>query len=129
MRRWARSLCGVLLLATIGCARTVYTNLHPQAPVPAVRPAPDPAKPQAWRHFFVFGWVPGELLIDAEADCGGSEHIERIETRESFVQGLIASVAGYIINVYSPYTGRVVCDRHVAAEPAPEGPDAAPAIP
>jgi hypothetical protein len=107
-------LCLILVTAT-ACARTVYTNLHPQFPIPVAASDVDPARPQYWRHFFVFGWVPGELLIDAAGYCGGTQHIERIETRQSFVQGLIESVAGYYINVYSPYTGRVVCDRHAEA--------------
>jgi hypothetical protein len=50
--------------------------------------------------------------VDASAYCHGTERIERIETRRSFVQGLIAALAGYYINIYSPYTGRVVCDHH-----------------
>jgi hypothetical protein len=60
----------------------------------------------------VYGWVPDELIVDAAAYCNGTERIERIETEQSFVQGLIAAFAGYYINIYSPYTGRVVCDRH-----------------
>jgi hypothetical protein len=126
VRRPARIALCLLVLAATGCARTVYTNLHPQMPLPAAETAGDRSSPQYWRHFFVFGWVPGELEIDAQYYCNGTEHIERIETRRSFVQGLIAAVAGYYINVYSPYTGRVVCDRHVAAEAALETPDPAP---
>ena len=97
------------------CARTVYTNLHPQLPAPKLAPDVDRSSPKYWRHFFIYGWVPGELVIDASAYCNGTAHIERIETQQSFVQGLIEAVAGYYINIYSPYTGRVVCDRHVKA--------------
>jgi hypothetical protein len=53
------------------------------------------------------------MVIDAASYCGGPAHVDRIETQQSFVQGLIAAVAGYYINIYSPYTGRVVCDYHV----------------
>lgn len=105
-------LCLVLSMAP-SCARTVYMNLHPRQQPLAVAPDADRSSPSYWRHFFVFGWVPGERVIDASAYCGGTERIVRIETRRSFVQGLIAALAGYYINIYSPYTGRVVCDRHV----------------
>ena len=101
------------LLATVSaCAQTVYTNLHPQLPPPEVVSDFDQSSPKYWRHFFVYGLAPGEIVIDASAYCNGTDRIERIETRQSFVQGLIAEVAGYYINIYSPYTGRVVCDRH-----------------
>jgi len=112
--RAAAALLALVLAAGPGCARTVYTNLHPRAAVPEA-PAPDRTEPQGWRHFFVFGWAPGERVIDAAEYCEGTARIERIETRQSFLQGLIASFAGYYVNIYSPYTGRVVCDRHTAA--------------
>ena len=73
---------------------------------------PRSSSPRSWRSFFLYGWAPGELVIDASAYCDGTERIERIETRRSFVQGLVAAVAGFYINIYSPYSGRVVCDRH-----------------
>lgn len=41
----------------------------------------------------------------------GVEHVKQIETRQTFVQGLIAAFAGYYINIYSPYTGAVICDH------------------
>jgi hypothetical protein len=106
-------LLGLLLAVGPACARTVYTNLQPQVTSPPVPADVDRSSPRYWRHFFLFGWAPGEMIIDAAAYCGGTERIERIETRQSFVQGLIAAVAGYYINIYSPYTGRVVCDRHL----------------
>lgn len=107
------ALCLSLLAVPLAtaCARTTYTNLHPQLAQPAP-PIPDAEKPRSWRHFFLFGWLPSELTVDAVGFCSGTERIERIETRQSFLQGLIAAFAGYYINVYTPYTGRVVCDRH-----------------
>ncbi len=98
----------------LSCARTVYTNLHPAAPTPDGPLQASRTTPQYWRHFFIFGWVPGELPIDAEEYCGSTEAIERIETRQTFAQGLIAAIAGYYINIYSPYSGRVVCKDHAA---------------
>ncbi len=62
-----------------------------------------------WRHFFVYGWAPSERVIDARGYCGGAEYVQEIETRQTFVQGPIATFAGYYINIYSPWTGEVVC--------------------
>lgn len=114
MRIAAVHLAALLLLVCLGtsCARTVYTNLHPQLPAPSVEPDHvDRSKPRSWRHFFLFGWAPGELVIDARQQCDGAEHVERIETRQSFLQGLVYQFAGYYVNIYAPYTGRVVCDH------------------
>lgn len=111
MTRLRLALICFLLATAPACARTVYTNLHPQLPAPAVAPHADQSSARSWRSFFIFGWVPGELVIDASAYCNGTDRIERIETRQSFVQGLVAAFAGYYINIYSPYSGRVVCDH------------------
>jgi hypothetical protein len=101
----------VLILFT-GCARTVYTNLHPRIDPPTEHQDDiDRSTPRSWRSFFVFGWAPEERVIDASKACGGIEHVDRIETRRTFVQGLIAAFAGYYINIYSPYSGAVVCDH------------------
>ena len=35
---------------------------------------------RASRSFFVYGWAPAELVIDASAYCDRTERIERIET-------------------------------------------------
>jgi len=51
----------------------------------------------------------GERVIDAAARCGGAQRVQEIRTERSFVQRLIATIAGYYINIYSPYTGEVVC--------------------
>jgi hypothetical protein len=50
-------------------------------------------------------------VIEASEQCGGVEHVQRIETRRTFVQGLIAQVAGYYVNIYSPYSGGAICDH------------------
>lgn len=104
----------LLLLGAGGCYRTSYSNLAPPVPMserepPTTTGSRVPASP--WRHFWVYGWAPGELVIDAAATCGGTNHVAQIETRQTFAQGLIAAFAGYYINIYSPYTGAVVCDN------------------
>ena len=117
MKRATLLLCCVWLFLSLGCFRTHYQNLHPHVP-PAVH-APDDddrVHTPSWQHFFVYGWFPIERTIDASAKCGGLEYVRRIETQRSFVQALIFAVAGYYgVNIYSPYTGAVVCDH--PAEP------------
>ena len=112
---------GVALLLG-GCFRTRYINLAPHPALEAAaasaipRTPPTPKPHSGWQHFFIWGWVPGERVIPAAEICGGPEWVKEIRTERRFVQGLIAAVAGYYINVYSPYDGRVVCsgdlDRH-----------------
>ncbi len=109
-----QAILPLLIVAAIcsGCFRTSYINLHPRVEAPAhTSDELDRSQPKLWRNFWVWGWAPGEMAIDAQKACGGIEHIERIKTRETFVQGLIATFAGYYINIYSPYTGGVVCDH------------------
>lgn len=52
--------------------------------------------------------------------CGGDAHVARIETRQTFVQGLIQSFAGYYINIYAPYNGAVKCDHSLPQYPLPQ---------
>lgn len=105
----AVALC-CILGGPIGCYRTHYTNVAPPIMPPPSGP-PEKPRDQSWIHFFIFGWVPGERRIDAAKQCGGAEHIVAIETERRFIQGLIAIFASYYINIYSPWTGRVLCDN------------------
>lgn len=110
MKRCTTIVASVVLLCA-GCYRTRYSNLAPMLqPKPVQSQVGSRAAPSSWRHFFIYGWVPSEMVIDAAATCGGVEHVKRIETRQTFVQGLIGALAGYYINIYWPYTGAVVCD-------------------
>jgi hypothetical protein len=77
------------------------------------RPTREP--PESWQHFFIWGWIPGEKRINAASACGGAEHVKRIETRQTFAQGLIEAVASYYFNIYAPYTGAVICDDNTRA--------------
>jgi len=100
----------VSVLLSSACARTVYTNLHPDRGATHADKHPDGERSKYWRNFFIFGWAPGERVIDAAGYCGGREHVDRIETSRSFVQGLLAVITSYYVSIYTPYTGRVVCD-------------------
>ena len=107
-----RSACLLLLVAlALGCARTRYVNLHPQRPPPDHPTATETPVARGWRSFFLYGWVPSSLVLDAREACRGTAHVERIETRQTFLQGLVRSFAGLVVNVYAPYNARVVCDH------------------
>lgn len=106
----------LIMLLTSGCHRTVYTN---------VQGANNPKKytfeqlenfidhsESGWQHFYVYGWAPAERVINASSKCGSVEHIASINTKQTFVEGLVAAFAGYYINIYSPYDGVVVCDNN-----------------
>ena len=107
----------VCALLCSGCYTTTYYNFqsNPSSDF-AAHTGDEPEIPRYWRNFWVFGLAPGKLTIDAAADCGGVDHLERLETERTFVQGLINQFAGYYINVYSPYSARVVCDHSVLPE-------------
>jgi len=94
-----------------GCYTTTYYNLSREPHAEPSHLGTEPDNHQYWRHFWVYGWGPDVLRIDAAAACGGIEHVERLETERTFLQGLIAAFAGYYINIYSPYSARVVCDH------------------
>lgn len=101
----------VAMLLQIGCHRTRYINL---APPDAISTAPEQSLPRrrtrsGWQHFFVYGWAPGVKVIDGEEICGGPHRVREIRTQRTFVQGLVGAVAGYYVNIYNPYDGRVVC--------------------
>jgi len=106
VRRWV--LWCAFACASSGCYRTVYRNLEP--PDGPFQAAPVTTSSTTWRSFFLYGWVPPELVVDAAAECGGATRVYEIRTRRTFVQGLVASFASSAgVNVYSPWTGDVVC--------------------
>jgi len=108
--RTAQTLAlAAVLLATTGCFRTVYHHLEPPSYQPATQAPRVAREDSGWQHFFIYGWAPGEKVIDAAGQCGGVESVKEIRTQRSFAQGLIAAIAGYYINIYSPYNGQVIC--------------------
>ena len=103
----------VALLAATGCYRTVYHHLEPPSYQPATQaPRVMPEREDSgWRSFFLYGWAPSEKVIDAAGRCGGAAQVEEIRTERSFLQGFLTVIASavYGLNIYSPYTGEVVC--------------------
>lgn len=107
--RWVT--CLVLSLFLVSCYRTHYVNFSPQNPerAPAATAAEPVKRGGGWRSFFLWGWVPGEMQIDARQKCGGAENVESVKTRRTFLEGLVAALAGFYINIYSPWDGAVYC--------------------
>lgn len=105
----------VMLGALAGCHRAVYTNVQgdgkPQGLTREKLEALPDYDDTSWQHFFIYGLLPSETTIEAAQLCKGAEHIAAIKTKQTFLEGLVASVAGYYINIYSPYDGHVVCDN------------------
>jgi len=100
---------GLAVLAS-ACYRTTYTNLTPPEKLEAARASAEWHQPDGgWQHFFVYGWIPSEKVISTDRVCGGPDRVEAIHTEQTFVQGLIEAVASAYINIYSPWTGQVVC--------------------
>jgi len=101
----------VFIVSLTSCYRTHYVNFSPQNPErsPSVTAGPPVRAGSGWRSFFIWGWVPGEMEIDAQKQCGGSENLDSVQTRRTFLEGLVAAFAGFYINIYSPWDGAVYC--------------------
>ena len=96
-------------LAT-GCFKATYLNLYSEDyTIPEGSPATN-FESDGWRNFFIFGQIPGELVIDARRLCGEG-HVAEIETRWTFLQVVLTGVStAFFVNLYSPITGKVICD-------------------
>jgi hypothetical protein len=88
-------------------------NLHAEnTPPPVETPATLAMHDgSTWKSFFVWGWFPTTMMIDAAHRCGGEDHVRSIETENSLGTGFVCSVAGYYINVYCPWRAHVTCDH------------------
>jgi len=103
-------LIAVASLFTVSCFKTTYYNFYAEEYSPPADAVATNKRISGWQSFFVFGWAPGEKFIQSTELCGEG-YVKEIHTRRTFVQGLIAAFAGYYINIYSPYTGKTVCER------------------
>ena len=107
-RQAARLVPIAFLVLTAGCYRAVYANLEPSSAEDAATAAPRPTS--SWRSFYLYGYLPPELAVDAAAECGSAGRVREIRTRQTFTQGLIRFFAGSSgVNAYAPWTGEVVC--------------------
>jgi len=119
-----------LLLLSTACYRTHYENFSPANPNRAPVAAPPVKSGSGWQHFFIYGLVPNEITLDARGQCGGTENVHSIQTRQTFLEGLVESVAGFYINIYAPWDGVVYCrERPVISAPGATPQPAAPGAP
>jgi hypothetical protein len=104
-------IAAVLLAASSGCYRAAYTGFAPAGTAAEAVTAP---RSSPWRSFYVYGYLPREVVVDAAAECGGAARVYEIRTRQSFTQALIrmfATSGG--VNAYAPWTAEVICaDDH-----------------
>lgn len=106
--RRASWLVVTLTLLSAGCYRAVYTGLEP--PGAAGTRGASASRHSPWRSFYLYGYLPPELVVDAAAECGGADRVREIRTRQTFTQGLIRTFATSSgVNVYAPWTGEVIC--------------------
>ena len=126
----------VLLLCSTSCFRTHYENFSPANPNLAPQTGPPVKTGSSWQHFFIWGLIPSALPIDARALCGGADNVHSIQTRQTFLEGLVEQFAGYYINIYAPYDGAVYCRAApvtlaptAVPAPPPAAPPPAPALP
>jgi hypothetical protein len=104
-----------LLIVVSGCHRTQYINMRPQQAPQAVALQENSMsslkRVGGWQSFFLWGLAPGTKRIDARAACKTPENIGMISTRKTFLEGLVASLSGFYINIYSPWDGAVYCKQ------------------
>lgn len=107
----------VVLVLASGCYRTTYLNLTPTEKTEAA-PVPGAATQSHghWQHFFLFGWIPEVKVIRAAQLCG-TGRVQQIHTEQTFLQGLVETLASYYVNIYSPWTGMVVCTTGPSESP------------
>lgn len=107
--RRARLAVLALLALTAGCYRSAYTGFARSDGMASTTPATAP-RSSSWRSFYLYGYLPSELVVDAGAECGGAARVREIRTRQTFTQGLISMFATSSgVNAYAPWTGEVLC--------------------
>jgi hypothetical protein len=111
----------LLCLLLTSCYRTHYVNFSPQNPIQSAAVPDEPVR-SGWQHFFLFGWIPNEKNLDAREACGGSQNIASIQTRQTFLEGLVRVLTSFYINIYSPWDGAIYCKQSPRSRSAPAPP-------
>lgn len=103
MPRIVRLLLLAILIPTGGCYHaTVNTGIAPSA-----------APVKEWKHSWIAGLVPPSKT-DADSICGEND-VARIETKLTFVNGLIALLTA---SLYTPMEVTVTCGNGQSSPPA-----------
>lgn len=94
-----KKLALLMAVATLtGCATQTY-HISPNAPQSA-----EPTK-ESMQTFFV-GGLGQEQSIDANAFCGGADNVARVQTQQSFLNGVLGYVS---MGIYTPRQVKVYC--------------------
>ena len=91
-------IAAVACILLSGCATQRFDINKP------IGPAGEPTLDTS-QAFFIEG-LGQESLIDAAEICGGVERIARVETEETFLDGLLGFLSA---GIYTPKTARVYC--------------------
>ncbi|WP_017800547.1 Bor family protein [Winslowiella toletana] len=86
----------VFALLLTGCAQQSFVLKQNQTSAP---------KQVTTHHFFVSG-IGQKKTLDAAAICGGQDKVARVETQQTFVNGLLGVVT---FGIYTPREARVYC--------------------
>ncbi len=88
-----------LAMLITGCAQQTFTvGNKPTAVTP---------KETITHHFFVSG-IGQKKTVDAAKICGGAENVVKIETQQTFVNGLLGFIT---FGIYTPLEARVYCSK------------------
>ena len=85
----------VLALVVSGCAQQTFV----------MSDSSSQAKEDTSQHFFVYG-IGQEQEINAASVCGGAAKVAKVETQDTFVNGLLRMVT---FGIYTPRDARVFC--------------------
>ena len=85
----------ILALVVSGCAQQTFV----------MSDANNQIKEETSQNFFVYG-IGQEKEIDAASVCGGADKVAKVETQDTFVNGLLRVVT---FGIYTPRDARVFC--------------------
>jgi hypothetical protein len=107
---WRRRACGLAGLAALvataaGCQPTRYVGLERSDPEAAVLALPVGGRDPGLRAFYLWGFLPSEQTVDAEAICG-APGIAEVRTERSAGQLFLYALSA---GVFAPYTAEVTC--------------------
>ena len=91
-------LATALALLITGCAQQTFTVQNKPA---AVAPKPSPI-------ISSFLELEQKKTVDTAKICGGAENVDKTETQQTFVNGLLGFIT---LKLYTPLEARVYCSQ------------------
>lgn len=90
------AMVGLVAALSTGCATQTYLLSEGGQTAPSA---------DKWQHFFV-GGIGQEVVENAAEVCGGAHKVAKIETQQSFLNGLASFVSN---GLYTPHQNKVYC--------------------